>query len=58
MVKKFEDLKAKLENGKNYNKKTDGLVTTKVDILNHENEQIKITIRNVSAQVQNVHGSI
>ncbi len=31
---------------------------TKIDILNHENDQIRITIKNIHSQINNLVGSI
>jgi hypothetical protein len=47
-----------LETIKNYNSKSENLVKTKIDILNHENDQIRITIKNIHSQINNLVGSI
>lgn len=58
MNKKYEDLKNKLENVKNFNSKAESLNNTKLEILNHENDQVRISIRNINSQISNLYGSI
>lgn len=49
--KKYEELKSKASTSENHKRCLQSLSKNKCDIINHENDQIKLTIKNVDNQI-------
>ena len=58
MLKKFEELKKSVSSHENHCKALEGLFKNKGDLINHENDQIRIAIRNVQSQINNVYHTL
>lgn len=52
------NVKKRLDNARNHNSKTISLWETKSKVLEHENEQIKMKLKNMELQVKNFEDSI
>ena len=57
-MKKFHQLKERVNHLKNHCTSLEGLYKNKGDTIIHDNDQIKISVRNLESQLKNMHHSL
>ena len=57
-MRKYDDLKKNVSGHENHCKALEGLFKNKGELINHENDQIRIAIRNMQSQINNVYHTL
>ena len=58
MLRRYQELKAKVATNENHSHALEGLFKSKCDVIGHDKDHIRVTIRNVESQVKNMYHSI